>query len=592
VEAYLATWSYAEAARRAGYHHPWEMGHRLAKVPEIDAAIKARLTEATAEANEVLVRLTEHARADIGKFFKVTERWTEHPLPTEEIIKEDPDAIKMTLIGPVKYTNYMVRRIVLDMQALKNPKKSRLVKKFTDSPKNGLGIELHDSQAALVQLGRIHKLFDGLDEKTIADSGAFQLPADVIAPSFLDLYDDIRAHLHTEYVLKGGRGSTKSSFISLALVWLIKNNPTMHAIALRKVANTLRDSVYSQVVWAITELGLEDQFKCTTSPLEITYASTGQKIYFRGADEPGKIKSIKPPFGHIGIAWFEELDQFKGAEGIRNIEQSAIRGGDLAFIFKSFNPPKTAANWANKYVKIPKANQLVHHSTYLDLGSRIRWLGKPWVEEAEHLKQVNPKAYEHEYLGIANGTGGLVFENVQLRKITDEEIAQFDRIHQGVDWGYFPDPWQWGKMHYDAGRRTLFIFDELRLYKKGNDATAKALKDKPEDGGKGIGPNDLIIADSAEPKSVADYRSYGLNCRGAEKGPDSVDYSMKWLQSLVAIVIDPERCPYHADEFLNYELEPDPNEEGAFISEYPDKNNHCIDEVRYAMNNEWRRRGQ
>ena len=189
--------------------------------------------------------------------------------------------------------------------------------------------------------------------------------------------------------------------------------------------------MYSQIVWAIAELGLEDQFKCTTSPLEITYKPTGQKIYFRGADEPGKIKSIKPAFGYIGIAWFEELDQFKGPEAVRNIEQSAIRGGDLAYIFKSFNPPRTAMSWANKYVQVPKANQYQHHSTYLDLGSRVRWLGKPWIDEAEHLKAVNPTAYEHEYLGVANGTGGQVFENLQLRKITDAEIAQFDRVSMG-----------------------------------------------------------------------------------------------------------------------------------------------------------------
>ena len=91
--------------------------------------------------------------------------------------------------------------------------------------------------------------------------------------------------------------------------------------------------------------------------MEIEYIPTGQKIYFRGADDPGKIKSIKPQFGYIGIVWFEELDQYHGPEAIRNIEQSVIRGGDIAYIFKSFNPPQTANNWANKYVKIPKSSQ-------------------------------------------------------------------------------------------------------------------------------------------------------------------------------------------------------------------------------------------
>lgn len=418
----------------------------------------------------------------------------------------------------------------------------------------------------------------------VADDKPFALPADVLAPTFLDAYDDIKSHLHTEYVFHGGRGSTKSSFISLALIYLIKNNPQMHAIALRQVANTLRDSVYSQIVWAITELGLEEQFKCTTSPLEITYIPTGQKIYFRGADEPGKIKSIKPPFGYIGIAWFEELDQFRGPEAIRNIEQSAIRGGDLAYIFKSFNPPRTVASWVNKYIQVPKANQYQHHSTYLDLGSRIRWLGRPWVEEAEHLKAVNPAAYEHEYLGVANGTGGLVFGNTQIRAITDEEIAQFDHVLHGLDWGFYPDPAHYTRCHYDAARRVLYIFGEFRGWKLNNRQLYDAVK------AAGYPDEVMLIADSAEPKSVADFREYGAGARGAEKGPESVKYSIKWLQGLTAIVIDPERCPYAAEEFLEYEYEQDPD--GNYISEYPDQNNHAIDAARYATNLIWRKRGQ
>lgn len=418
------------------------------------------------------------------------------------------------------------------------------------------------------------------------DEKPYELPIGVIAPSFINAYDDLHDHIHTEYLFYGGRGSTKSSFISLALIWLLKNNPTIHFLAMRQVKDTLRDSVYSQIQWAIDELGFENEFKCTTSPLEITYLKTGQKIYFRGADEPGKIKSLKPIFGYIGAVWFEELDQFHGEEAIRKIEQSAIRGGDIAYIFKSFNPPRTANNWANKYVKIPKATQFRHESTYLQLGSRIKWLGKPFVEEAEHLKAVNPLAYEHEYLGIPNGTGGMVFENVQLRKITDEEIAQFDRVLHGLDFGYFPDPAAYARCHYDAARLTLYIFGEFRGNKLSNRNLYKEIKDKG-----GYDPEYMLIADSAEPKSIADLREYGAKLiRGAEKGPDSVDYSMKWLQSLAAIVIDNERCPGTADEFLSYELEQD--RDGNFISAYPDYNNHSIDAVRYATNLIWRKRGQ
>ena len=117
-----------------------------------------------------------------------------------------------------------------------------------------------------------------------------------------------------------------------------------------------------------------------------------------------------------------------------------------------------------------------------------------------------------------------------------------------------------------------------------NEALHNALIDS-----KHLAKEDLLIADSAEPKSVNDFKAYGQNCRGAEKGPESVRYSMKWLQGLTAIVIDPNRAPYHADEFLNYEFER--TKDGEIISEYPDKNNHAIDDVRYATNLIWRRRG-
>ena len=409
------------------------------------------------------------------------------------------------------------------------------------------------------------------------------IPSTMVAPAFAKVIFDIQAKEHLEYVFPGGRGSTKSSFIGLDIIDLLMKNENMHACVLRQVGDTLRSSVYQQVMWAISALGLEDEFHDTVSPLEITRKSTGQKIYFRGADDPDKIKSIKVPFGYIGIAWFEELDQFVGPEAVRKIEQSVIRGGDVAYIFKSFNPPKSANNWANKYIKIPKANRLVTHSTYLDVPKE--WLGKPFLDEAEFLKEVNPDAYENEYMGVANGSGGSVFDNVTIREITDDEIKEFDRIYHGVDWGYYPDKYAYTKSYYDAGRRKLYIFDEYCCNKKSNKETYTELVENH-----GVTVNDLIICDSAEPKSVGDYKSYGLFARGAEKGPDSVNYSMKWLQSLNEIIIDNRRAPNCATEFIEYEYDRDKN--GDVISGYPDKNNHCIDSVRYALNNIWKKRGQ
>ena len=428
----------------------------------------------------------------------------------------------------------------------------------------------------------IDKFTFGEQSKSAIYDGPFEIPARLLASPFVDVHRDIINKDHTEYVEEGGRGSTKSSFISLEIPVLIKNNPQLHAVCCRKVGNTLRDSVFSQVVWAIDALGIGGEFESKVSPLEITYKPTGQKIYFRGADDPIKLKSIKPPFGYIGILWLEELDQFNGDEECRSIQQSVIRGGDDAYIFKSFNPPKAKNNWANKYIEQPKENRLVTHTDYRSVPQK--WLGKAFLEEAEYLKSINPTAYEHEYLGIPNGNGGMVFENVVCEEITDEQISHFDRVLNGVDWGYYPDPWAFNRMQYDAARRTLYIFDELQENKKGNKETAEILLDH------GLTREDRITADSAEPKSIADYQKFGLRCFGAKKGPGSVEYSMKWLQSLVRIIIDPVRCPKTYDEFTSYEYER--TKDGEIMSGYPDANNHHIDAVRYATEQIWKHRGK
>lgn len=390
---------------------------------------------------------------------------------------------------------------------------------------------------------------------------------------------DIRDKKHLEYVFKGGRGSTKSTTVGMTIVELLKNNHDIHAVVCRKVGNTIKDSVYNKIKWAIGKQEFTEEFDAKLSPMEITLKATKQKIYFRGADDPDKIKSINPEFGYIGILWFEELDQFAGDEEIRKIEQSAIRGGDLAWIFKSFNPPKTANNWANKYVLVPKENRIVHSSTYLDVPKE--WLGQPFIDEAEHLKEVNPEAYEHEYMGVANGNGGNVFEYIELREITDEEIARMDKIYQGVDWGWYPDRYAFVRVYYDHARETLYFIDEIGENKKANSYTAARIKERGYD-------DYAIICDSAEPKSVSDYRDEGLPARGAEKGPGSVEYSMKWLQGK-RLVMDPRRTPEACKEFTEYEYDRD--KDGNVISGYPDKNNHFIDATRYATEPIWKRRG-
>ena len=375
-----------------------------------------------------------------------------------------------------------------------------------------------------------------------------------IGPAFYDIAHDVFMHEHTHYDFSGGRGSLKSSTVSVLVPLLLISNPGTHALVLRKVANTIRDSVYAQYIWAIGELGMAAYWEAKVSPMELIYKPTGQKIMFRGADDPMKIKSIKVPFGYIAVTHFEEKDQFAGRAEIRNILQSTMRGGSVFWNFESYNPPISRDNWANKDSLEERADRLCHKSTYLQ--APPEWLGQQFIDEAEHLKETDERAYQHEYLGVPVGTGGNVFENLELREITDEEISHFDRIYQGVDYGWFPDPFAFIRVHYDKARETIYLIDEIYQNKLSNEQSAGMIKAKGY-------ASAYIICDSAEPKSVADFRAMGLPAKAAVKGPDSVAYGMKWLQRR-KIVIDRRRTPHAYDEFVNYEYDRD--KDGNFIS--------------------------
>ena len=418
-----------------------------------------------------------------------------------------------------------------------------------------------------------------------------------------------------ELVEAGGRGSGKSSFLSIELILQLLKNPACHAVVLRKVASTLRTSVYAQLLWAIGALQLTDYFRCSLSPLEMEYLPTGQKILFLGMDDAGKLKSLKMPRGYIGIAWFEELDQFD-AEEVRSAEQSLFRGGTFSLSLKSFNPPGSEKHWVNRYFSEEKVGKFTHKSTYLELPRE--WLGERFLGDAAHLKQVNPTLYQLEYLGQPVGSGDEVFPNLVLvhspgergdREAVGEEWRQdrhkagltsdADRqasarvphptslalghlppggrlgglpTASGVDWGWWPDPWAFNRVAYDAENRVLYILNELHCYRTGNRETGLMVKNI-------IPGGEVIVADSAEPKSIGDYRQLGLCCRGAKKGQGSVGYGLKWLQSLAAIVIDPAICPETAREFAACRYV-----DGAV----PDRDNHHIDAVRYASQVFWR----
>lgn len=397
----------------------------------------------------------------------------------------------------------------------------------------------------------------------------------VIAPSFYNVHWDIIDGFHTHYWLSGGRGSTKSSFVATEIILGIMNDPLANAVVLRKVKDTLNESVKDQLIWAIEALGVADYWDTPEQKLVLTYKPTGQEIRFRGADKPKKIKGLKYAKGYTKFIWYEELDEFTSMEEVRMINQTLMRGGPKFVVFYTYNPPKSANNWVNTEKKLTRTDRLTHHSTYETV--QKEWLGEQFIVEAEHLKATKPLAYDHEYLGIETGTGGEIFDNVQIRKISDAEVEDFYNIRRGLDYGFATDPLAYNVMHYDRKYKRLYIFHELYKLRLSNHAATEIIKQENKN-------NEEIIADSAEPKSISEMNQYGLKIRGVKKGPDSIEYGIKFLQDLDAIIIDDERCPETAREFLTYELDKDAN--GNFKAGYPDHDNHTIDSVRYGMNDE------
>lgn len=404
--------------------------------------------------------------------------------------------------------------------------------------------------------------------------------SEVFTKSFVNLHKIIKNEDYLKYVLKGGRASGKSSFIAQEIILDIIKYP-ITVLCVRKVGNTLQESCYEQIKEAIDQLNLNDYFKLNISPLKITYTPRGNAIIFRGADDPAKIKSIKMAKYPIARLWIEELAEFKTEDEVSMIENSILRGeldGDLKYKFYySYNPPKRKQSWVNKRYEtnfLPQ-NTFVHHSCYLD----NPYISKAFREEAEHIKETKPLKYRWEYLGEPIGSGVVPFDNLVFQSIKDEEISNFDNLRQGIDWGYANDPFAFIRLYYDKTRRKIYIFDEIYQVKLSNRKAFELINKR--------GYRDCkIIADSAEPKSVDEMRSYGLRIEGARKGQGSVEYGEKWLDDLEAIVIDPKRCPFTAREFENIDYAVD--KDGNPKNRLEDKDNHAIDAIRYALSEDMR----
>jgi PBSX family phage terminase large subunit len=402
-----------------------------------------------------------------------------------------------------------------------------------------------------------------------------------ILPNFYDMWRECKNPNRLNIVCKGGRNSSKSTTISIRLIFnRMKYNS--HALVIRKIDKTLRRSCREQLIWAINHLQVNQYWEYSQTPtgdMTLTYIPTQTKIFFEGANNPEKIKSYKTSDKPITDLWYEELAEFKTEEEIQVINNSILRAGlpdGLYYkFFYSYNPPKRKQSWLNKKYEsaIIPDHTYVHHSTYLD---------NPYVSnffkmEAEHIKQVNKRLYDWDYLGMPIGSGVVPFNNLQFRKITDEEIQTFDNIRQGNDWGYATDPNAFVRWHYDKTRRTIYAIDEIYQVKMSNRELADILTNK--------GYNKTqTIADSAEPKSIDELKQYGCYFIGAKKGQGSVEYGEKWLDELEAIVIDPNRTPNIAMEFENIDYMTD--KDGNTIPRLEDKNNHIIDGTRYAFQND------
>ncbi len=412
--------------------------------------------------------------------------------------------------------------------------------------------------------------------------------------TLINLSDLIPKHFHTIWkaakdpsilniICKGGRGSGKSSDVAHIILQLIMRYP-LNAVVIRKVDNTLVTSVYEQIKWAMEQQQVSHLFKVIKSPLEIQYLPRGNKIIFRGAQNPERLKSLKDSKFPYALAWIEELAEFKTEDEVTTITNSLLRGelddGLFYKFFFTYNPPKRKTSWVNKKYEtvFQPPNTFVHHSTYKD----NPYIAQAFKDEAEAQRVKNEKRYRWEYLGEAIGSGVVPFDNLEFREIPDEEYNTFDNFRQGVDYGYATDPLAFVRWHYDKKRNTIYAMEEIYGVKMSNKKLSENMyKIKAEE---------HHTISEVSPKDIDELKfEHGIyNIKQAKKGPGSVEYGEKWLDDLDAIVIDPKRTPNIAREFENidYETDRDGNPKARLV----DVDNHTIDATRYAFENDMKKR--
>lgn len=406
--------------------------------------------------------------------------------------------------------------------------------------------------------------------------------SELLAAKFYDVWRASKSKDILNVVCSGGRGSGKSSNVAHIVTQLLMRYP-VNAVGIRKIDNTLEQSIYEQMKWAIEEQKVTHLFKFNKSPLRITYLPRGNYMVFRGAQYPERIKSLKDSRFPFAVAWVEELAEFRTEEEVTTITNSLLRGeldeGLQYKFFFTYNPPKRKQSWVNKKygTQFVSGNTFVHHSTYLD----NPFISKEFIKEAEETKKKNEIKYRWEYMGEAIGSGITPFNNLEFREITDEEAANFDNIRNGLDFGYATDPLAFVRWHYDKKHNGIYAIDEFYGQKISNRQAANWIKSRGYQ-------SDRIGADSAEPKSIAElHGDFNLpNVYGVKKGPDSVEFGERWLDDLDFICIDPKRTPNIAREFesIDYQTDRDGNPKPRL----EDKDNHTIDATRYAFADDMR----
>lgn len=376
-------------------------------------------------------------------------------------------------------------------------------------------------------------------------------------------------------VVKGSRASKKSKTTALWFIVNIMKYPQANALVIRKTFRTLKDSCYTELKWAVHRLGVDAWWEFKLNPLEATYKPTGQKIYFRGLDDPLKVTSITVDVGVLCWAWLEEAYEVMNEDDF-NILDESIRGGvpEGSGLFKqwtiTFNP-WNENHWLKKrFFDHPDDETLALTTNYMC----NEWLDAADIKVFEDMKKRNPRRYAVAGLGGWGIVDGLVYENWKEEAFDIEDIRSRPDIISafGLDFGYTNDPSTLFCGLLDQKEKRLFVFDEM--YEKG--LSNRKIAENIQAMGYG---KERITADSAEPKSIDELKSLGLRVKGAAKGKDSIKNGIQWIQDL-EIIIHP-RCVNFLTEISNYTWDKD--KFGTKLNVPIDDFNHLMDAMRYAL---------